>query len=81
MCFCHSASPELCLHMLETVRSYPFEELARGGGLDAARERWLAYLLDLAEPVGKSLMGRGIQANPTTWATCRCERNRSAMPR
>ncbi|HEY0581920.1 MAG TPA: LuxR C-terminal-related transcriptional regulator, partial [Chloroflexota bacterium] len=48
---------ETRFHMLETVRSYAFEELARGGGLDAARERWLAYLLDLAERSRSALHG------------------------
>jgi hypothetical protein len=45
----------------------------------------LEALLPQPEPVvgrvGKSLMSNRLKAKPWTWATCPCDRNRSAIPR
>jgi predicted ATPase/DNA-binding CsgD family transcriptional regulator len=40
---------ETRFQMLESVRSYALEALEEAGELEAARQRWLTYLLDLAE--------------------------------
>jgi len=50
---------ELCYGMLETVREYAQEQLARHGELEAARRAHARYFLALAERADPQLRGRG----------------------
>jgi predicted ATPase/DNA-binding NarL/FixJ family response regulator len=51
-------SGEVRFRMLETIREYAQEQLARSGGLNALRDRWLDYLLGVATDSRKDLLGR-----------------------
>jgi predicted ATPase/DNA-binding CsgD family transcriptional regulator len=49
---------EIRFRMLETIREYAYEQLARTGGLAQRRERWIEYMVDLTHQSRKALLGR-----------------------
>jgi non-specific serine/threonine protein kinase len=49
---------EVRFRMLETIREYAHEQLARAGGLAGLRDRWIDYLLELTHRSRNALLGR-----------------------
>src|SRR5919199_451812 len=49
---------EVRFRMLETIREYAHEQLARAGGLTELRDRWIDYLLELTHRSRNALLGR-----------------------